>query len=73
MSGSIYVPPSRLPIGTTNNSTVVSNSTIDISLNGLLYAFPAGGGYSFTQLVRAVTLLPYQQLKTYNMTNTIKV
>jgi len=73
MSGSIYVPPSRLPIGTTNNSNIISSSTIDISLNGLLYAFPASGGYSLTQLVRAVTMLPYQQLKAYNMTNTIQV
>ena len=65
-SWSLYNPPPR----SLNSNTLQGN---DISFNGLFYAFPASGGYLMEQGIKSVTMLPFNQINQYDVTNTLQI
>jgi len=65
-SWAMYNPPPRV----LNSNDLL---TRDISFNGLYYAIPASGGYLMEEGAKTLTLLPYNQVNQYDVTNSIQV
>ena len=66
MSGWVWNPPELTP----DPNEILGP---DVSFNGIFYAYPASGGYDIEQGASSITLLPYDQIQRYDLTDAVQV